>query len=1148
MLVCFSPFLPVSGLLAQEERVEDEDRFEYSGEIRALLNHKTYAATSVLSSGQWFRIAVEQTGIHQITYDDLIAMGINPENLDPSMIRLFGNGNGMLPEPNSIDHPDDLTENSIYIEGEEDGIFDPWDYILFYGEGARAWNYSSFYKLYDHINNLYTDRIYYFLNIEQSKGKRVNPQLPVNDPVTHITDNYDFYTAHHEDNVNLIKSGKEWYGEIFHEQTEYSFDFVIPQLKKDTNVAVNIGLAARSTEDSYFTIYAEGDSLHRENIAYINLASPIFARSAIPKTLYVYPEDDTLNLRISYMMPNSTSYGWLDYIEINATAHLVFDGGQFAFRNARTVGVGNITQFNLEGAQSGIHIWDVSNPGNILSMNYQASPDGLSFLSPTDTLREFIAFDLTEIHPVHFIEEVSNQDLHSLSPADMVIISHPDFLVQAYRLAEHHLLESGYSAIITTPQEIYNEFSSGAQDITAIRNFLRMLYHKAPNGHGLRYLLLFGDGSYDYKERIANNTNRVPTFQSRESLKMASSFVTDDYFGLFDLSEGSNAAGDLDIGIGRFPVNTVEEAKICVDKVIYYTEQKPSVNGEWRNRISFVADDGDNNIHLKQAEELNLIVDTVDRVYNLSKIYFDSYPQLNTPSGDRYPDVSIAIDKAVRDGALLINYTGHGGELGWGDERVLDISIINVWDNINNMPAFVTATCEFSRFDDPGFTSAGELVLLNPNGGGIALFTTTRQAYSTSNFGLNKRFYEHAFDFDSMRGQYYRMGDLMKLAKTPSNSNIRNFVLLGDPVLSLAYPEQKVMTLNIRDEYTNQQSDTLKALSKVTIEGVVTNRQGDTIHDFHGYVYPTLFDKPATYSTLANDPQSKVTDFLLQDKILYKGIATVKAGLFSFTFVVPKDIAYEVDTGKLSYYALDTVSFVDAHGQSGIYIGGIDNNAVSDLAGPDIRLYLNHTEFQSGDVTTSDPVLLAYLHDESGINRVGNGIGHDITVFIDSSMTPIVLNEYYTAEVDSYQQGSILFPLGTMEDGVHTLTLKAWDVYNNSSEATLEFIINSAAPVSLTEVYNYPNPFRDLTRFHFRHNKPGQELKATVQIFDLTGKMVALLEEDFYTEMLESEPILWDGKNTSGDEVSSGVYIYRLSVTGENFSGAQQINKLMIIR
>jgi hypothetical protein len=1110
-------------------------KVDESSEAERNSTASSYAEHSVLKTGDWYRIGVKETGIYKITYQDLEGMGINPDAVDPENIKLLGNGNGMLDESNGVARIDDLMENSIFISGEADGHFDTQDYILFYGEGPVIIRYNPFYLQFEHEVNFYTDETYYFLTTGDSPGKRVQPTGQWADEPTHEVYTFQDFAYHEKDEVNLIKSGKIWYGEVFNTQVEYNFQFNLSGVDLSQLVYLKANLAGRSTTKTIFNMYAEGDFIAELDVPSVVLGSQTYAKAITSNYETFHPDDDVIDVDIYFEKPGSIDLGWLNFIELNYIRHLNFTGGQLSFRDMRVVGAGNVARYHLQTSIPDISIWEVSDPGEITAPLIVNESGGVSIKLPAGNEMEFIAFDGTQFFTPDFIEKVENQDLHSLQPVDYMIITYPLFMDQALRLADYHRQYDGMSVHVVTPQQIYNEFSSGAQDVSAIRDFMKMLYDRAEPGEEPRYLLLFGDASYDYKDIITEGNNMVPTYESRESLKSAGSFVTDDFFGCLDEDEGSNGSGTMDIGIGRFPVHTVEEAEAMVDKAINYMTPSRENFGRWRNSICYIGDDEDNNTHLGQAEGLVEITDSLGTVYNVNKVYLDAYLQLQTPSGYRYPDANTAIDKAVNDGCLIMNYTGHGGEVAWADERVLDIPAIQSYKNITHLPAFVTATCDFSRYDDPGMVSAGELVFLNPNGAGIGLFTTARQAFSTSNYSMNKRFYYEAFKVDSVTGEYPRMGDLLRVSKTPSNQNIKIFVLLGDPALMLAYPKMRVKTLSISNEANNRLTDTLNALSLVTIEGQIEDLDGNRLDGFNGIIYPSVFDKPVRYQTRGNDPTSKVTDFYIQNKIIYEGKASVTGGKFSFTFVVPLDISYQYGEGKISYYAVDTVNLIDAQGYDPVWIGGSDSLATADDEGPVIDLYLNTLSFISGDITTPDPILIAVLSDNSGINTVGNGIGHDITAIVDGNyQEPLILNDQFIPETDSYQKGQVRFGLGPFENGMHTLTLKAWDVLNNSSEKTIEFLVDVGARLTISHVYNRPNPYTESTEFLFEHNKPGSELNVTIRIFSLMGQQLTALHYTVQTESNESGLLYWDGRDDSGNELPAGLYVYNILVESDD--------------
>ncbi|MBN1198292.1 MAG: type IX secretion system sortase PorU, partial [Bacteroidales bacterium] len=739
-----------------------------------------------------------------------------------------------------------------------------------------------------------------------------------------------------------------------------------------------------------------------------------------------------------------------------------------------------------------------------------------------------------------FVGRVENQDLHGAGTYDYLIVSYPAFLPEAERLAQFHQQKNGMSVLITTPQKIFNEFSSGAQDLSAIRDFVRMIYLRASSGNEPRYLLLFGDASYDYKNREENNTNFVLAYQSPESLDPIDSYVTDDFFALLDANEGQGTGGSLDIGVGRLPVMSLQEATEAVNKILHYCSESDSVKNDWRNVVCFVADDGDGNLHLEQADTLANRILKDYRVYNIDKIYIDAYQQIATPGGQRCPEVNDAINKRVDKGALIINYTGHGGEVGWAHERVLEVPDIQAWSNVDNLPVFVTATCEFSRYDDPERVSAGEYVFLNPRGGGIALFTTTRPTFAGSNFILSKNFYNAAFK--KVDGQYLRMGDLILLAKnnTSSSANTRKFVLLGDPALMMAYPKLNVVTTSISN-------DTLMALSEVTISGEVQDELGGVASGFSGQVFPTVFDKPSEIMTLGDEGDTPVM-FLTQKNQIYKGKVNVTEGRFSFSFIVPKDIAYKYGTGKISYYARSAET--DAAGfDTLIVVGGFNPLAIVDTQGPDINLYMNDVGFVPGGITNQNPVLLAYVTDESGINTVGNGIGHDITAILDEdSHNPQILNDYYVADLDTYQSGWVSYPFFNLAEGRHTIRFKVWDVFNNSSEAFMSFQVYNTSEFRLTRLYNYPNPFQDKTTISFETNQTNLNADVMIQIYTIYGKLVKTIHRSSFITGFRIEPVTWDGTADGGWKVCTGTYVYRLTLTLPDGNLNTATSKLVVIR
>ncbi|HET6991956.1 MAG TPA: type IX secretion system sortase PorU, partial [Bacteroidia bacterium] len=739
----------------------------------------SFATNSVLATGTWHRIGVTATGVYKMDYNFLSGMGIDMTTLVPADIRLYGNGHGQLPYSNSGIHQDDLKEYAIEVQDQNsNGVFDPNDYVLFYGTSSTSWSLDPIDKHYHHSVHNYCDTTYYFLNTDLGPGKRISIQASSPDVPNHTVNAFDDYQYHEYDNENMIKSGREWYGEKFDILNSYSFGFNFPNIVDTSNACVEVDLISRCDQTNSYNVSAQAATatiscnFTSSTCYYCNYAYPGSTK------LCFNPTSSVINVTVTKQDPSAV--GWLNWIRVNARRQLKMSGSQMGFRDSRTAGLGNVSQFILDGYSANLKIWDVTDLANIGLQDGIQIGTSYQWTLHTDTTHEFISFDGSSYFTPTNFGRVANQNLHAMQSVDFIIITHPDFLAQAQELGELHLTHDSLTYLVVTPQQIYNEFSSGMQDATAIRDFVRMIYSRAATQADLpRYLLLYGDGSYDNKHRMPDNSDFIVTFQNLNSIAPTESYVSDQYFGLLDDAGGwddSNDVGAIDIGVGRFPVRTVADAQAMVDKVRHYmTRQQPVTNvsacssdqcskgGEWRNWLTFIGDDEDSDIHMSQADQLATFIDTTYSHINIDKIYLDAYQQQQTPGGERYPDVNAAIDKRVDMGSLIINYTGHGGEVGLAHERILEVSAINAWTNICNMPLWVTATCEFSRFDDPTRTSAGEYIILNPNGGGIGLLTTVRLVYSTPNFNLNRKFYDCAFD--TLNGEMPRIGDLYRITE-----------------------------------------------------------------------------------------------------------------------------------------------------------------------------------------------------------------------------------------------------------------------------------------------------------------------------------------------------------------------------------------------
>lgn len=1171
--------------ITNQNTIEELVSYDVEWEIESenVFNQKkspaSFATNSVLNSGNWYKIGIAKSGIYKLDKNFLKKVGIDVNSINPKDIRIYGNGGHMLLEANAGFRYDDLRENAIQVVGEADNVLDNSDYVLFYGVGTDEWFFDPIHANsclnYYHQLNYYSDTSYYYITTDFGPGKRIIDKASLGVASTNTATTYDYYDFHEQNTTNFIKSGRQFYGEYFDLNPSYNFAYPISNLVVGDTVSALVAVAARGASNSVYNMTYSGSSTSfTANGINVNdyLGDYVSFAGSCSKGFCNSPS--VLNFFITKQ--TSSTIGWLDKLMFNCRRNLVFNNSQFDFRDMRTIGVGNTTKFILNtNANTNISVWNISDPVNIKNQLYNLSATQLDFTAASDSLINYTVFNGSDCLLPTFLAKINNQNLHSIMQTDFIIVTHPAFLSQAQRLAQIHQQNDSLTVSVVTTEQIYNEFSSGKPDISAIRDFARMIYNRnLTSGRPLKYLLLFGDGSYKVKDRnTTNNTSFIPVYENENSYSPTLSTVSDDFFGWLDPNEGGDwSSGLVDIGVGRFPVKNESEAAAAVTKVAAYykknysfsaTENESSCTttasypqGDWRNLVCFIADDEDYQTHLNDADNLAKKVKTNHPVYNVDKLYSDAFLQFTTPGGDRYPDVSSAIDHRFNKGTLILNYTGHGGEVGLGHEEYLTVSQIQGYKNINNMPLFVTATCEFSRFDDPERTSAGELCFLNPEGAAIALLTTVRLAFSNTNFVLNSNLYDVVFE-PLPDGTMPGLGDVVKLTKRKSGISFYylNFHLLGDPALRLAYPQKTVYTTEINNKVVNPNvADTLRALSRVTVKGFVGGMVGNKIKkmtDFNGILYPTVFDKEQTITCLGNDPASVTVSgpfkFLLQKNIIYKGKVQVVNGDFTFSFIVPKDIAYNYDIGKLSYYAHNGV--IDANGYNkNFYIGGSAANITPDNVGPTVNLFLNDKKFVSGGTTNEKPNLYAEVVDSSGINTVGTGIGHDIDAILDNnSSKPIILNDYYEADLNSFQKGKIKYPFDQLSEGNHRLSLKVWDVQNNSTVAYTDFVVAKSAEMALTHVLNYPNPFTTRTKFFFENNQCCTTVRVTIQIFTISGKVVKTMVQTIKNEGFRSEGIDWDGKDDYGDKLAKGVYIYKLSINDSENKKAEKTEKLVIL-
>ena len=1116
---------------------------------------RSYAANSVLASGSWYKIAVKQEGVYKIDVNFLNALGINTNNLASASIRLYGNGGGMLDENNAVARQDDLFENAIQVNDGGDGIFNNADYFLFYAPGPNRWIKDSLNQTFLHQKNLYSDSAYYFITIGGT-GKRIQTNTAFNNPNSTVS-SFDERYFYETDLVNLLNSGKTWYGEEFStvNGNSLSRNFQVDFSGWVTNSPVTLltNLAGRSVAaTSSFMVQVNNQTVQNVNINSVSgYFLDLYAVSSQQQNSFV-PNASVLNVNISFTPGVSGAQGWLDWFEVHGRKNLSMNNlNQLFFRDWKSVANNSIAAFTINNTASTTSVWEITNPlqPQQLSTGFIASQT--NFINDASRLREYVAFNTTGFLSPVAIGKIANQNLHHSSADNDIIITPTAFLTQANQLASFHQHQYGYATVVATTEQIYNEFGSGTADLSAIRDFIKMYFDKAStnNTPAPQYVTLMGAASFDYKNRIANNTNLVPAYESVNSLDPLSTYVSDDFFAfLKDNDDINNTVSPplLSVGIGRLPARTMTEAATMVNKIIYY--HSPQSFGSWRNQHIFVADNGDSDLHLNDAETIAADIRATNNLFNATKIYVDAYPVVSGTGGNRFPDVNAAIVNQLNSGALLFNYNGHGGYQQLSNNAIFGETELQQLNNAGKLPLFITATCDFAPYDDPTKNALGGSLLYGDSTGAIALMTTTRDVFASSNLVMNDNYVKVLFKPDA-NGNYLPLGDVERLSKntTYQNSadivNNRKFTLLGDPAIRLAFPQLNVQITSINNQPV-QSNDTLHALNQYTVSGKVTDHSGNTINGFNGVLYPTVFDKAQQVSTLGNDPASPVTAFSQQANILYKGKATVQNGIFNFSFVMPKDINYQSGNGRLSVYANNSAE--DANGIFTNFSTNGANNIILYNNGPVIQPYINDSNFVSGGLTDENPLLLVKLYDSLGINTAGTGIGHDITAVLDSNeKNVLVLNNYYTAVMDSYQQGWVQYQLPVQTEGLHSITIKAWNVADISNTATIQFLVKKRIQLQIKNLFNYPNPFTAKTTFSFEHNQPNGQLTVVIAVFNSNGQLMKEINQSFTDAGSRSCSIDWDGKDGSGQKLAPGLYFYRIIVTTTDGS-ATATQKLLL--
>ncbi len=1131
-------------------------------------------SNSVLNSGEWFKFYIDTTGVFKLSRGFLQQLGVNVNNVDPRNIKLYGNGGNMIPYSNSVSYPIDLQENAIKIIGEEDGVFNSEDYLLFYGVGPTGYQSESNTNI-----NCYTDKTYYFINVSSGVGKRIQPFSQPSGNIDMTINTYQEYQFHETDKYNIASLGRRWFGDRFDIENNKTFQFDFPGLITTEPINLRVYVAAVAASATSMQLGVNGTAITSFSLS--GSSSPSVASEASYNG-NINVNSSTISVNLNFdNLGNPSALAYLDYIAIEGTRGLNFTGKQFQFKNNATGLATGIGEYTLTNASQVSEIWDVSDIYNISNFENTDSQGTLSFTSALGTIKKYVAVTSSDyFEPQRDSNTVlNNQNIKGsiflnsqgqFQDVDYLIVAPNNMINEAERLAQIDRDQYNLNVKVVALNDVYNEFSTGNQDIGAIRNLVKYIYDNASAPENrLKFLCLFGDSSFDYKNRIPNNSNIVPSWHSYNSFSYTSSYISDDFFGMMDPNEGTMANSDkLDIAVGRILADTPLRAKELVDKIASY--YKKESYGSWRNNFTVVSDDVDQDwegILEQTTDNVGNEVTQFKPFMNVVKIHSDAFKQESSAGGNTYPKVNEALSNAVDKGTLVINYFGHGGEDGLASERILLKPDILNFRNYFKLNCFVTVTCEFTRFDNPLRQTAGEFVYWLKNAGSIGLITTTRQIFVTTGITVNNELGKYLFSFNPDDGyedyEYPTMAEALRLTKIdPAVSSIsqrRLVFFIGDPAMKLAFAKPNIRLTKINDVPIGQATDTLKALSHIKLAGEVTDIAGNILSNYNGAVSTTIYDKEIDRKTLANDGtrlngQLVILDFKTLGEIIFRGKATVSNGLFEFEFVVPKDIGVPVGFGKVSFYAENGTALEDETGANIniVKIGGVNENAPADDTGPIITLYMNDENFVSGGITNESPTLLVKLEDLNGINTA-SGIGHDIVAILDGDETnPFILNDYYQTELDNYQKGVVSFPFRDLAPGLHTLTIKAWDVYNNSSTAEIQFIVyDQNQELVINNVLNYPNPFVNYTEFWFNHNS-SESLDVSIQIFTVSGKLVRTLNGQtvggIYNTSSLSRDIIWDGRDDFGDKIGKGVYIYKLTVRSPLLNKkVEKIEKLVIL-
>ena len=1151
---------------------------------------KAQVTESKLSTGQVFRVSIKEKGIYRITRSLLTTMGLNPDAIDPNAVHVLSNGGRPLPALNGIERIADLAEQPIVRTGGGDGQFGASDEVLFYAPGPTGWIYKD--GQFEHYTHPYSNDNAVFIKIETASG----PTL-VDAPFSSTASFPSFSSTPGRFFLDIEErvwsrehgSGTDWMSNTIRNGGSRNFltNQILPGLMAGP-ITYQARVAIASNPMATVAMVSGSDILAQFTAPYATTQrsedpAAITSTFSFQQTVAA---SQPIQLTMRLLSQNNEPEASLDWVRITYDQDLTKPTTGPLYFTTRPGQFGD-QQYQIKGYATEPRIWDVT--GGILHRQFgvgsvsgqhaiqvgaqqvQGGPRDLVVFLPADTLPLSAAA----------VTPISNQNLHGLVDfPELVIVAPVAFLSAAEKLASHRR-NQGMIVNLVTQTQVFNEFSGGVPDMRAVRDYMKFLYDRAPSNQEPKYLLLFGDGHYDFRGISGYQqplTNHIFPYETFDSAYTDGTFTSDDYFGLLDDNEGlwvysgftDTSSERVDIGIGRFPAQTLSEANMMVDKVISYED--PSTFGSWRTSYTAVADDGptglsgttnDRDLHLSNVDQVvELVARDLYPQINLQKIYAETYERVFL-NGFRIPEAKREISAAINRGTLVVNYSGHGGPNGLAQEEIFTKEDALALTNRNRLSIFVTATCSFGWWDLEEFQSGAESLLLNPNGGAVALFTTVRLVYTsggteTLNAGLNRALNIAMFKVDE-EGLPRRLGDILAETKNTGvglQGNSRKFNLLGDPSMRIGLPPGHAVVESLNQVPLNTQMGQMKALDLVTIEGEVQSANGMTNAAFNGAVNVTVYDAERNVPLV--EPFYNPTSFFRQrEDLLWRGEVQAVSGKYKAQFVVPKDISYSNSPGRISVYSQDNAFHALGYSENFI-VGGTSDTPPNDNQGPEIRLFMNDSTFVSGGQVEADSDLLVLLYDQSGINTVGTGVGHELLLTLDGDDTSSQdIGSGFEANPNSFQRGSVTWPLKGLETGPHTLRVRAWDVLNNSNSAELSFIVANDEVLSVHNVYNYPNPMNRETRFVFEHNQPsGTSAEVQLRIYTLSGRPIRTIHSDeaLPSGVLSSGPLMvyWDGKDDDLDRPATGIYLYRLRVVTYNSNGERQVSehteKLAIIK